>query len=87
MQWVHRRRWEAIITETLALRPNKKADYIVLRSEQVNLGVLLICPILGSSLSLIARRDSFNLAGAVRALWNHPKCRSRNTKGDDPCSS
>ena len=30
-----RRMWEAVLTDTLERRPNKKADYVLLRSEQV----------------------------------------------------
>ncbi|KAF9514763.1 hypothetical protein BS47DRAFT_1376435 [Hydnum rufescens UP504] len=47
------RRWEAVITETLARRPNKKADYIVLRSEQL----------VGTALILLVRSE---LSGIIR---------------------
>lgn len=33
--FLFRRMWETVIVDTLARRPNKKVDYVVLRSEQV----------------------------------------------------
>lgn len=39
-RWIHlevsnRCMWENVIMDTLARRPNKKEDYVILRSEQV----------------------------------------------------
>lgn len=32
-----RRMWEATLTDTFEKRPNKKADYVLLRSEQASM--------------------------------------------------
>ena len=47
--------WERVILESLARRPNKKSDYIVLRSEQL----------VGTALIILVRTD---ITGAIRKV-------------------
>ncbi|KAF8307217.1 DNase I-like protein [Clavulina sp. PMI_390] len=51
------RRWELILTETFARRPDKKADYIILRSEQL----------VGTALILLVRSELFPNIRSVEA--------------------
>lgn len=39
-----RRMWEARILDTLDRRPNKKCDYVLLRSDQVSLDITVQIP-------------------------------------------
>ncbi|PVF99952.1 DNase I-like protein [Serendipita vermifera] len=50
-----KRRWEYILMETLARRPNKKADYTILRSEQL----------VGTALIIIVKSD---ITGNIRRV-------------------
>lgn len=47
--------WERVILDTLARRPNKKSEYIVLRSEQL----------VGTALIILVRTD---ITGAIRKV-------------------
>lgn len=47
--------WERVILDTLARRPNKKSEYIVLRSEQL----------VGTALIVLVRTD---ITGAIRKV-------------------
>jgi len=50
-----RKMWERVILDTLARRPNKKSEYIVLRSEQL----------VGTALIILVRTD---ITGAIRKV-------------------
>ena len=47
--------WERVILDTLARRPNKKSEYIILRSEQL----------VGTALIILVRTD---ITGAIRKV-------------------
>lgn len=47
--------WERVILDTLARRPNKKSEYIVLRSEQL----------VGTALIVLVRTD---ITGSIRKV-------------------
>ena len=47
--------WERVLLDTLARRPNKKSEYIVLRSEQL----------VGTALIILVRTD---ITGAIRKV-------------------